>query len=258
MIALDRIAPGKLAYQPGTGQLTMKSTTSTSGAPVVFEVKGDTISGADVPSAIAYSPNHQHIVKVFTTGYGTSEVKQKIAIDDQPPSAAEYPDIHNVAISDDGKHVAFIGAHAGENGKALTHAVYDGTEGPGYWGIKDIALSPDGLHVAYVAEKSNTKGIDTYVVIDGVEGPAFQDVLIDGAYSGQGFSANDQYHQVRFAPMVRCISFPSSTGSCTAARTRPRRSRACPRWRPMRPRSRARATCTISSDPRFSKIKPRP
>jgi uncharacterized repeat protein (TIGR03803 family) len=137
---------------------------------------------------------------VFATGYGTSEVKQKIAIDDQPPSAAEYPDIHNVAISDDGKHVAFIGAHAGENGKALTHAIYDGTEGPGYWGIKDIALSPDGLHIAYVAEKSNTKGIDTYVVIDGVEGPAFQDVLIDGAYSGQGFSANDQYHQVRFAP----------------------------------------------------------
>ena len=186
MIALDRIAPGALAYQPGTGQLTMKSTTSTSGTPVVFEVKGDTISGADVPSAIAYSPNHQHIVKVFATGYGTSEVKQKIAIDDQPPSTAEYPDIHNVAISDDGKHVAFIGAHAGENGKALTHAIYDGTEGPGYWGIKDIAISPDGLHVAYVAEKSNTKGIDTYVVIDGMEGPAFQDVLIDGAYSGQG------------------------------------------------------------------------
>jgi uncharacterized repeat protein (TIGR03803 family) len=38
------------------------------------------------------------------------------------------------------------------------------------------------------------------VVIDGVEGPAFQDVLIDGAYSGQGIGASDVYRQVRFEP----------------------------------------------------------
>jgi uncharacterized repeat protein (TIGR03803 family) len=199
MIALDRIAPGKLAYQPGSGELTMRTTTSTSGMPVTFEVKGDTISGADVPNAIAYSPNHQHFVKVITSDYGTSQVKQKFAIDEQPPSDAKYADIKNIAVSDDGKHVAFIGSYTGENGKASIHAVYDGTEGPGYWGIQDIALSPDGSHVAYVAQKSNPRGLDTFVVIDGVEGPAFQDVLIDGAYSGQGMGAHDQYHQVSFA-----------------------------------------------------------
>ena len=198
-IALNGVAPGTLSFQSGTGQLMLKSTTSNNGMPVQFEVKGDSISAADVPTAIAYSPNRQHVAKVFTTGYGTSEVKQKIAIDDQPSSAAEYPDIRNVAISDDGKHVAFIGANVGENGKPLTHAIYDGTEGPGYFGIKDLALSPDGRHVAYVAEKSNGHGIDTYVVVDGLEGPAFQDVLIDGIYAGQGTGANDQYHQVRFA-----------------------------------------------------------
>ncbi len=138
-----------------------------------------------------YSPNHQHIVKVLTTGYGTSEVKQQIAIDDKPPIAGNYAGLNNIAVSDDGQHGAFIGANIGENGKSLTHAVY--------FGIKDIALSPDGLHVAYVAQKFNGKGIDTYVVIDGMEGPAFQDVLIDGIYAGQGTGATDQYHQVRFA-----------------------------------------------------------
>ena len=199
MITLDRIAPGTLAYQPGTGQLTLRTTTSSNGMPVTFEVRGDAIAAADVPSAIAYSPNHQHMVKVLTSGYGTSEVKQQIAIDDKPPTAGNYAGINNISISDDGQHVAFIGTYVGENGKPLTHAYYDGTEGPGYWGIKDIALSPDGLHVAYVAQKSNGHGIDTYVVIDGMEGPAFQDVLIDGIYSGQGVGANDQYHQVRFA-----------------------------------------------------------
>ncbi len=198
-IALKGIGPGTLTYQPGTGQLMLRSTTSYSGAPVTFEVKGDAVSAAEVPSAIAYSPNHQHVAKLFTSNFGTSEVKQQIAIDDNPPTAANYTGIRNIALSDDGRHVAYIGEYIGENGKALTHAVCDGAEGPGYFGIKDIALSPDGQHVAYVAEKSNGHGIDTYVVVDGMEGPAFQDVLIDGAHTGQGMGAYDEYHQVRFA-----------------------------------------------------------
>ena len=158
IIALERRCAGTLSYQPGTGQLMLKSTTSNNGMPVMFEVKGDAIAAADVPSAIAYSPNHQHIVKVLTSGYGTSEVKQQIAIDDKPPTAGNYAGISNISVSDDGQHVAFIGTYVGENGKPLTHAYYDGTEGPGYWGIKDLALSPDGLHVAYVAQKSNGSG----------------------------------------------------------------------------------------------------
>ncbi len=164
----------------------LRTTTAYNGMPVTFEVKGDAIAAADVPSAVAYSPNMQHHVKMFTSDYGTSSVKQKIAIDDQAPSAAVYTGIRNIALSDDGRHVAYIGSYIGENGKALTHAIYDGTEGPGYWDIKDLALSPDGQHVAYVAQKSNGHGIDTYVVIDGLEGPPLQDVLIDGIYSGQG------------------------------------------------------------------------
>src|SRR5581483_8083191 len=66
--------------------------------------------------------------------------------------------------------------------------------------IQDLALSPDGQHVAYVAQKANPRGLYTFVVIDGMEGPALQDVLIDGIYSGQGMGAHDQYHQLRFAP----------------------------------------------------------
>ena len=198
-IALKGIAPGALVFQPGTGQLMMRSTNSYNGTPVMVELKGDAVSAADVPSDIVYSPNHEHVAKLITSGYGTSEVKQQVAIDDKSPSAANYTGISKIAISDDGRHVAFIGSYIGENGKALTHAIHDGTEGPGYWGIKDLALSPDGRHLAYVAEKSNGHGIDTYVVVDGMEGPAFQDVLIDGAYTGQGMGAYQDYHQVRFA-----------------------------------------------------------
>ncbi len=113
------------------------------------------------PATPSTVQNHQHVAKVLTSGFQTSEQKQKIAIDDQPPSGAEYPDIRNLAISDDGKHVAFISAYIGENGKSLTHAICDGRRRPGYRGIKDLALSPDGMHVAYVAQKSTGNAIDT-------------------------------------------------------------------------------------------------
>lgn len=195
----------------------LKTTTSNYSMPVLFEVKGDEIAAADVPSAIAYSPDHKHVAKVLTSGYGTSEVKQKIALDDQPPSATNYAGIQSVAVSDDGRHVAFIGSYIGENGKSLTHAIYDGTEGPGYFGIKDLALSPDGKHVAYVAEKSNGHGIDTYVVVDGMEGPAFQDALIDGAFTGQGIGANKEYRQVRFASDGSLHFFPVINGQLNRA-----------------------------------------
>jgi len=211
-IALTGIAPGTLSFQPGTDQLMMKTTTANNSMPVTFEVKGDAIAAADVPAAIAYSPNHQHMARVFTTGYGTSEAKQKIAIDGQAPSDAKYAGVQSLAVSDDGKHVAYIGAYPGENGKSLTHAIYDGIEGPGYWGIKDLALSPDGKHVAYVAQKSNGHGIDTYAVIDGVEGPVFQDVLIDGPLTGQGISANNDFRQVRFAADGSLHFFPVMNG----------------------------------------------
>ena len=211
-ITLKGLAPGKVSFQAGTGQLMLKSTTSNSGVPVEFEVKGDEIAAADVPSAVAYSPNHQHIAKVFTTGYGTSDVKQKIGIDDQAPSDAKYAGIESLRVSDDGKHVAYIGAYIGENGKSLTHAIYDGTEGPGYWGIKDLDLSPDGKHVAYVAQTSNGNGIDTHVVVDGMEGPAFQDALIDGAFTGQGVGANNEYRQVRFESDGSLHFFPVING----------------------------------------------
>ncbi len=72
-------------------------------------------------------------------------------------------DQRSLALSPDGKHVAYI--H--KSGKKCFVA-YDGKEGINYNNIIDgsLTFSPDSGHLAYIAEADN----EWFVVIDGKEG----------------------------------------------------------------------------------------
>jgi uncharacterized repeat protein (TIGR03803 family) len=171
------VGPGDLKYQEGSGRLLMMARTTSSGAPVAIDVHAAPVPAQEVPSDVAYSANKQHWIKVMTGGYGTSQAKQQISIDDKPAVAESYVGATKLAVSDDGKHYGFIGTRYGAAAGSLTHAFYDGKEGPSYNSIWDLALSPDGEHVAYVAQDGPGSTGDWYVVIDGVKGPPFVQVL---------------------------------------------------------------------------------
>jgi len=186
------VTPGPLTFQTGTDRLILKTRSAYSGGPVTVEV-GAPADSIGIVSTLIYSPNLQHCVKIFTAGSGTSEVKEQIAIDGQPASGNSYMNINHVAISDDGKHVAFIGTYYGGGAGASTHAIFDGKEGPAYQVIDDLLLSPDGQHVAYVAEDHINHAGNWFVVLDGLAGPALQDILPLTSYQ-------DGDHRLRFAP----------------------------------------------------------
>ncbi len=82
MITLDRIAPGTQAYQPGTGQLTLLHNHFNEWhAAVTFEVKGDaTCRGRRSKCHRLQSETISISPRCLPSGYGTSEVKQQIAI----------------------------------------------------------------------------------------------------------------------------------------------------------------------------------
>jgi uncharacterized repeat protein (TIGR03803 family) len=210
------VGPGDLKYQEGTGRLIMMSRTTSMGAPVAIDVNAPPVPVADVPSDLAYSPSKQHWIKVMTQGDGSSQPKQRVSIDDQPAMPQAYANIKKLAISDDGKHYGFIGTMYGAAAGSLTHAMYDGKEGPSYNSIWDLALSPDGQHVAYVAQDGPGSTGNWYVVIDGIKGPAFEDVLPYTSYQ-------DGDHRLKFESdgslrffacsnnqLVRCTYAPGS------------------------------------------------
>jgi uncharacterized repeat protein (TIGR03803 family) len=171
------VSPGTLAFQEGTGRLFMKSTTSSMGAPAMVEIGAAPVDAQSVPGEITFSPNRQHRVTVTTANFGGSQATQQVAIDGNPPQPQRYQLVQKAAISDDGKHVAFVGARADAAPGSLTHAFFDGKEGPSYNTIWDLVLSPDGQHVAYVAQDGPGSTGNWYVVVDGMKGPPFQDVL---------------------------------------------------------------------------------
>jgi len=171
------ITPTGLSFQPGTGRLLLTSRNSYTGAPVMIEVANMPAAGQPIPSEVAYSPNRQHTIKVFTANAGSSQTKVTAALDDKPIPDGNWAIVSKPCVSDDGRHYAFIAGHPQGGGAAGLHVVFDGQEGPGYPVIDNVSLTPDGRHVAYVAEDAINKMGGWFVVLDGSAGPAFQDVF---------------------------------------------------------------------------------
>jgi hypothetical protein len=132
-----------------------------------------------VPSQIVYNRDRQHVVKVFARKEGSSDANQQLTLDDKPIGPL-YLRVHHVQVSDDGKHVAFIGMYNGTSGTALTHVNFDGEEGPAYLEINGLAMTPDGKHIAYAAEEKTETSPVWHVVVDGFAGPTLEEVLGEG------------------------------------------------------------------------------
>jgi uncharacterized repeat protein (TIGR03803 family) len=174
---IPAIAPSGLAFQQGTNKLLITSRNNYNGAPVVIEAASMPKDQTQLPSAVIYSPNQQHTIKVFTSGAGSSQGKDTATVDDKPIADDNWQSISKPCVSDDGRHFAFIAAHTQGGGAPGYHVVFDGKEGPAYPVIDNVDLTPDGAHVAYVAEDHINKVGNWFVVLDGMAGPAFQDVL---------------------------------------------------------------------------------
>ena len=161
-----------LEFRPDKGWFASSSQGEESSA---FEVESTT-ADSKVPSQMIYSRDRQHVVKVFSANQGSSSANQQVTLDDKPVGPL-YAGVHHVQLSDDGRHVAFIGMYSGSGGTALTHVNFDGEEGPAWFTINGLAITPDGKHIAYSAEEKSQSGGVWHLVVDGFIGPPFENIL---------------------------------------------------------------------------------
>lgn len=103
-----------------------------------------------------------------------------IVVDGQPIAEVNYFEPESLALSFDGKRVAYV---VDEDHGKKRWLVADGQRGPEYdWagnpaGISEISFSPDGKHLAYVLGKGDRKHPSSVPVVDGVAGQEYDEVL---------------------------------------------------------------------------------
>jgi GYF domain 2 len=130
-----------------------------------LEIKAAT-PDAKPPARIFYTRDGKQVASVFASGRGSSSATERVTLDDKPVGQPYYR-VQSLQLSDDGKHIAFIGA-SGAGGKVI----FDGEEGAEHAEIHDLVMTPDGRHIAYSAEDRKPDAA-WHVVVDGFEGPKF-------------------------------------------------------------------------------------
>lgn len=113
----------------------------------------------------AETPDGCHFAAVSVT----VDDERQVYVDGKP--GAKYPMVKedSLRITPDGKHVGYV-AGRGD----FQFAVIDGKAGPEYGAVANVTFSADGKQVAYAALKTNKECI---VVVNGVEGPAYQAII---------------------------------------------------------------------------------
>jgi uncharacterized repeat protein (TIGR03803 family) len=131
--------------------------------------------GEPVPCETATSADGRHTASVLVSGFETSQQTMRVVLDGKPVGP-ECQTVQHLLLSADGRHVAYSGTviESGGGGRSMAHVVFDGRPGPGFLSIESVGMSADGEHVACVARDEMGK---KHVVVDGFEGPAYDDVV---------------------------------------------------------------------------------
>jgi uncharacterized repeat protein (TIGR03803 family) len=130
------------------------------------------------PSELVTSDDGRHTATVVIQNPEQSSQETHVRLDGKPVGQA-YAGVDQLQLSPDGRRVAFACAKVDEPGKNLTQVVIDGHGGPGFMRITKILFSPDSRHVAYVGWENSVK---QHVVVDGFQGPDYDQVLAGGSY----------------------------------------------------------------------------
>ena len=131
------------------------------------------------PSELVTSDDGRHTATVVTQNPEQSSPETHVRLDGKPVGQT-YAGVDQLQLSPDGRRVAFACVKVDEPGKNLIQVVIDGHGGPGFMRITKILFSPDSRHVAYVGWENSVK---QYVVVDGFQGPDYDQVLAGVAYS---------------------------------------------------------------------------
>jgi WD40-like Beta Propeller Repeat len=180
--ALTFTADNRVVYAPAGGILVVGGQEITHEAQPFefaninpFLIPSREIAGSGAPW-FALSPDGQRFAYVKHLGSITSRATAAVV---DGKVGLEYERISDIQFGPNGKRVAYIARKAGS-----TYVVVDGEESPGYSKVSGFRFSADGGHYAYEAFQGS--GGRWVVVVDGKEGPVFQE-LIKGALT---FSPN--------------------------------------------------------------------
>ena len=126
------------------------------------------------PGTVTVSADGRHVA-YFERGAGCEPVGSKVCIfvDGHPNPVAEKTSVDELAISGDGKHVAYMASQ----GKR-SWLVVDWQARPECAGCAGVNLtfSPDGNHLAFITGEGDRKHITNWVVVDGVADAHFDQV----------------------------------------------------------------------------------
>ena len=158
----DACVPFPIAFSPDSRRVAYGAVKG-SKAFVVLDGQSGREHDA-VGSAVVFSPDSKRHAYVARDGD-----KETVVVDGEAGPALLEIAPSSLSFSPDSRHVNYVGLQLG----SLPVMVMDGTPGPSYSVIgRNPVWSPDGAHLAYdVTDKGKS-----FVVLDGVKGPEFEDV----------------------------------------------------------------------------------
>ncbi len=122
---------------------------------------------------IEFSDDEKHVLYQADTADGQVIVVDGVEMEQRP-----VIEENSYGFSPDGQHVAF----AALDHRDAEYVVVDNKQGKTYQGVNKPAFSPDSKHVAYAAWRAGK----VFVVTDGVEGEAFDNVNDNFRFSPDG------------------------------------------------------------------------
>lgn len=132
-----------------------------------------------MPATPIISADRRHVGNTPTSNC-PNKSRGCVVVDGQPIAEVNYFEPESLALSFDGKRVAYV---VNEDHGKKRWLVVDGQRGPEYdWagnpaGISEISFSPDGKRLAYVLGRGDRKHPSNLPVVDGVAGPEYDEVL---------------------------------------------------------------------------------
>jgi len=202
------IATLSIAVFGFVGTAFAQSTTAPGGAYKVEEIHlgqfdwSDTLPGGVVlvhplPPTPIISADRRHVGNIPMSNC-PDKSRGCVVVDGQSIAELRYFDPGSLALSFDGKRVAYVVRE--DHGKK-SWLVADGQRGPEYdlggnpAGISEISFSPDGKRLAYVLGKGDRKHPSSLPVVDGVAGQEYDEVL-----------------HLAFSPDSRRVAYAARTG----------------------------------------------